>query len=115
MKTKSRNFLITSLMIIAILFSVVPMAPFTAFAQGVITVPTIVSVGGIEVDQETTMGGAPSVLVGQPYYAQVVATGGDLTYSAGAGEYMNLPEGLTINAETGLISLVRKKPEDITV
>ena len=104
MKTKSRNFLITSLMIIAILFSVVPIAPFTAFAQGVITVPTIVSVGGIEVDQETTMGGAPSVLVGQPYYAQVVATGGDLTYSAGAGEYMNLPEGLTINAETGLIS-----------
>ena len=104
MKTKSRNFLIASLMIIAILFSVVPMAPFTAFAQGVITVPTIVSVGGIEVDQETTMGGAPSVLVGQPYYAQVVATGGDLTYSAGAGEYMNLPEGLTINAETGLIS-----------
>ena len=57
MKTKSRNFLITSLMIIAILFSEVPMAPFTAFAQGVITVPTIVSVGGIEVDQETTMGG----------------------------------------------------------
>ena len=104
MKTKSRNFLIASLMIIAILFSVVPMAPFTAFAQGVITVPTIVSVGGIEVDQETTMGGAPSVLVGQPYSAQVVATGGDLTYSAGAGEYMNLPEGLTINAETGLIS-----------
>lgn len=108
MKTKSRNYLITSLtmivMMVAILFSAVAIAPLTAFAQGEITVPTIVSVGGIEVDQETTMGGAPSALKGQPYSAQVVATGGDLTYSAGAGEYMNLPEGLTINAETGLIS-----------
>lgn len=75
MKTKSRNFLITSLMIIAILFSVVPIAPFTAFAQGVITVPTIVSVGGIEVDQETTMGGAPSVLVGQPCLLVVLYVG----------------------------------------
>ena len=108
MKIKSRNFLITSLtmivMMLAILFSAVAISPLTAFAQGEISVPTIVSVGGIEVDQETTMGGAPSALVGQPYSAQVVATGGDLTYSAGAGEYMNLPEGLTINAETGLIS-----------
>ena len=108
MKTKSRNFLITSLtvivMMVAILFGVVAISPLTAFAQGEITVPTIVSVGGIEVDQETTMGGAPAALKGQPYSAQVVATGGDLTYSAGAGEYMNLPEGLTINAETGLIS-----------
>ena len=108
MKINSRRFLITSLamivMMIAILFSVVAISPLTAFAQGEITVPTIVSVGGIEVDQETTMGGAPSALKGQPYSAQVVATGGDLTYSAGAGEYMNLPEGLTINAETGLIS-----------
>ena len=108
MKTKSRNFLITSLtmivMMLALLFSAVAISPLTAFAQGEITVPTIVSVGGIEVDQETTMGGAPSALKGQPYSAQVKATGGDLTYSAGAGEYMNLPEGLTINAETGLIS-----------
>ena len=108
MKTKSRNFLITSLtmivMMLALLFSAVAISPLTAFAQGEITVPTIVSVGGIEVDQETTMGGAPSALKGQPYSAQVEATGGDLTYSAGAGEYMNLPEGLTINAETGLIS-----------
>ena len=108
MKTKSRNFLITSLtmivMMLALLFSAVAISPLTAFAQGEITVPTIVSVGGIEVDQETTMGGAPSALKGQPYSAQVEATGGDLTYSAGAGEYMKLPEGLTINAETGLIS-----------
>ena len=108
MKTKSRNFLITSLtmivMMLALLFSAVAISPLTAFAQGEITVPTIVSVGGIEVDQETTMGGAPSALKGQPYSAQVEATGGDLTYSAGAGAYMNLPEGLTINAETGLIS-----------
>ena len=108
MKTKSRNFLITSLTVIvmmaAILFGVVAISPLTAFAQGEITVPTIVSVGGIEVDQETNMGGAPSVMAGQPYTAQVVATGGDLTYSAGAGKYMKLPEGLTIDSKTGLIS-----------
>ena len=50
------------------------------------------------------MGGAPSAMIGQPYSAQIVATGGDLTYSAGAGEYMKLPDGLSIDAETGLIS-----------
>ena len=104
MKTKSRNLVISFLLTLAMLISFFTVAPLTAFAQGEVTVPTIVSVGGIEVDQETTMGGAPSALVGQPYSAQVVATGCDLTYTAGAGEYMNLPEGLTINAETGLIS-----------
>ena len=105
MKTKSRNLVISFLLTLAMLISFFTVAPLTAFAQGEVTVPTIVSVGGIEVDQETTMGGAPSALIGQPYSAQVVATGGgELTYSAGAGEYMNLPEGLTINAETGLIS-----------
>ena len=104
MKTKSRNLVISFLLTLAMLISFFTVAPLTAFAQGEVTVPTIVSVGGIEVDQETTMGGAPSALVGQPYSAQVVATGGDLTYSAGAGDYMKLPEGLTINAETGLIS-----------
>ena len=104
MKIKSRNLVISFLLTFAMLISLFTIAPLTAFAQGEVTVPTIVSVGGIEVDQETTMGGAPSALVGQPYSAQVVATGGDLTYSAGAGEYMNLPKGLTINAETGLIS-----------
>ena len=104
MKTKSRNLVISFLLTLAMLISFFTVAPLTAFAQGEVTVPTIVSVGGIEVDQETTMGGAPSALVGQPYSAQIVATGGDLTYSAGAGEYMKLPDGLSIDAETGLIS-----------
>ena len=84
--------------------SLFTIAPLTAFAQGGVAAPAIVSVGGIEVDQETNMGGAPSAMIGQPYSAQIVATGGDLTYSAGAGEYMKLPDGLSIDAETGLIS-----------
>ena len=66
--------------------------------------PVILSVGGSEVDPETNMGGAPLIMIGQPYSAQVVATGNGLTYSAGVEDYMNLPTGLTINAETGLIT-----------
>ena len=104
MKIKSRNFLITVLLAFAFIFGVFAITPLTALAQEEITPPTIVSVGDNEVDQETNMGGAPTVMIGQPYSTQVVATGGNLTYSAGASEYMNLPDGLTINTETGLIS-----------
>ena len=104
MKMKSRNLLITLLLAVAFLCSIFAITPLKAFAQGELTAPTIVSVGGIEVDQETNMGGAPSVMIGQPYSAQVVATGGNLTYSAGASGYMNLPDGLSIDAQTGLIS-----------
>jgi len=91
------------LLAVVMLLGMIP-GTMTAFAQEEITIPTIVSVGGIKVNQETTMGGAPSAMIGQPYSAQVVATGGNLTYSAGAGEYMKLPDGLSIDAETGLIS-----------
>lgn len=66
--------------------------------------PAITSVGGVPVEQETNVGGAPIAMVGKPYSAQVVATGEGLTYSAGAGEYMKLPAGLSIDSETGLIS-----------
>ena len=101
---KSRSFIICLLLSMVIIIGLFVISPATAYAQGEVTVPKIVSVGGIEVNQETAMGGAPSAMVGQPYSAQVVATGGDLTYSAGSGEYMKLPKGLNINAETGLIS-----------
>ena len=104
MKTKSRNFLITILLAFAFVCGMFAITPLTAFAQGEETTPVIVSVGDNLVDQETNMGGAPTVIMGQPYSAQVNATGGNLTFSAGAGEYSKLPNGLTINAETGVIS-----------
>ena len=104
MKSKTRNLVVSFLLTFAMLISLFTVAPLTAFAQGEITTPTIVSVGDNSVDQDTNMGGAPTVLIGQPYSAQVVATGGNLTYSAGAGEYMKLPDGLSIDAETGIIS-----------
>ena len=104
MKTKTRNLVISCLLTFVMLISLFTIAPLTAFAQGGITAPIIVSVGDLEVDQETNMGGAPSVMIGQPYSVQVVATGGNLTYSAGANGYMNLPDGLSIDSETGLIS-----------
>jgi len=104
MKTNCRNLLITILLVLTFVCGTFATLPPKVFAQGQMTTPAITSVGGIEVDQETNMGGAPSVLIGQPYSAQVVATGGNLTYSAGAGEYMKLPQGLTIDSQTGLIS-----------
>ena len=104
MKTKSRNFLITILLAFAFVCGMFAITPLTAFAQGEETTPVIVSVGDNLVDQETNMGGAPTVIMGQPYSVQVNATGGNLTFGAGAGEYSNLPDGLTINAETGVIS-----------
>ena len=104
MKSKTRNLVVSFLLTFAMLISLFTIAPLTAFAQGEITTPTIVSVGGMEVDQETNMGGAPSAMIGQPYSAQVVATGGNLTYSAGASGYMNLPDGLSIDPQTGIIS-----------
>jgi len=104
MKTKSRNFLITILLAFAFVCGMFAITPLTAFAQGEETTPVIVSVGENIVDQETNMGGAPTVVMGQPYSVQVNATGGNLTFGAGAGEYSKLPNGLTINAETGVIS-----------
>ena len=104
METRSRKLAVSFLLTFTMLIGLFAFAPFTAFAQGGLAAPAIVSVGGIEVDQETNMGGAPSAMIGQPYSAQIVATGGYLTYSAGAGEYMKLPDGLSIDAETGLIS-----------
>ena len=94
--TKILSILLTLAMLVSVL-------PASVVALNV--APKIVSVGGIEVNQETNMGGAPVAIVGESYSAQIVAEGdGTLTYSAGTGEYMNLPEGLSINAETGLIS-----------
>ena len=104
MKTKSRNLVISFLLTFTMLISLFTIAPLTAFAQGEETTPVIVSVGENIVDQETNMGGAPTVIMGQPYSVQVNATGGNLTFSAGAGEYSKLPNGLTIDAETGIIS-----------
>ncbi len=72
---------------------------------GDVSVPTIVSVGGELVDQESKIGSTPVAMRNQAYEAQVVATGGGtMTYSAGVGGYMALPDGLSIDAETGLIS-----------
>ena len=72
-----------------------------------ISAPQIVSVGGKPVDGEG-WGGAPLIMRNQAYEAQVVATGGELTFSSGTdgqgGGYMALPTGLSINASTGLIS-----------
>ena len=86
-------------MLVSMLFQILPITVFAAMNP-----PTIVSIGEIAVDQETNMGGAPTVIKGQAYSAQVVATGAELTYTAGVGSYMTLPAGLTINSETGLIS-----------
>ncbi len=69
-----------------------------------VSVPAIVDVGGSAFDAESGMGGAPVATIGASYSAQVNATGGNLTYSAGSGSYMTLPDGLSIDAETGLIS-----------
>jgi len=99
MKKKLNTRVISFFMSFAMLFQVLPITVFAAMNP-----PTIVSVGGIDVDQETNMGGAPTVIIGEEYSAQVDAEGADLTYTAGAGGYMALPAGLTINSETGLIS-----------
>ena len=109
MKTKSKSLFLTTIislaMVFSMMFGIMPNNLKSVYASGVEeTVPAISHIGTLEVDQETNMGGAPTVMIGQPYSTQVVATGGNLTYSAGASEYMNLPDGLTINTETGLIS-----------
>lgn len=99
MKKNLNARVISFFMSFAMLFQILPITVFAAMNP-----PTIDSVGGINVDQETNMGGAPTVIKGQAYSAQVVATGAELTYTAGVGSYMTLPAGLTINSETGLIS-----------
>mgnify|MGYP003305082978 CR=1 FL=1 len=106
---KSKSLIFTTLlafaMVFTMMFATMPNNIKSVYASGgEIVAPQIISVGDVEVDQETNMGGAPAVLVGQQYSAQVYASGGELTYSAGAGEYMKLPEGLSIDSETGLIS-----------
>ncbi len=106
---KSKSLFLTTIislaMVFSMMFGIMPNNLKSVYASGgEIVAPQIISVGDVEVDQETNMGGAPTVTIGQPYSTQVLATGGELTYSAGAGEYMKLPKGLSINSETGLIS-----------
>ena len=99
MKKKLSTRVVSFFMSFMMLFQLLPITVFAAMNP-----PIINSVGGIEVDQETNMGGAPTVIIGEEYSAQVVATGADLSYTAGVESYMKLPEGLTIDPETGLIS-----------
>ena len=99
MKKKLNSRVISFFMSLVMLLELLPIVTYAA-----LTAPTIVSVGGINVDPETNMGGAPVAMVGEEYSAYVTATGAELTYTAGAGNYMALPAGLTIDSETGLIS-----------
>ncbi|MBE5758200.1 MAG: hypothetical protein E7345_04710 [Clostridiales bacterium] len=106
---KSKSLIFTTLlafaMVFTMMFATMPNNIMSVFASGIEeTTPTIVSIGANAVDQETNMGGAPTIVLGQPYSVQVNATGGNLVFGAGAGNFQKLPEGLTINSETGLIS-----------
>ena len=99
MKKNLNARVLSFFMSFAMLFQLLPITVLAAMNP-----PIIISVGEINVDQETNMGGAPTVIKGQEYSVQVNATGAELTYTAGVGSYMTLPAGLSINSETGLIS-----------
>ena len=83
------------------------------------TPPTIIRTGGIDVEVESNMAGFPYAIVGQPYKApdgsnyKVEATGTQpITFKARyGGAYGSMPEGLTLDPDTGEITGTPTKAE----
>jgi len=113
LQTKIAMLLLGLVMCLSLALGITLASPTaTASAEEGGTPPTIIRTGGIPVKPGSVMAGFPYAIVGQPYKApdgsnyKVEATGTQpITFKARyGGAYGSMPEGLTLDPNTGEIT-----------